>query len=213
MCVNFTVTLTNFDQLELEWISNPQISLWYKEGDITVRLQKLTESTVIRYERQSWKESSYQFPVCNTALLQAARDTQTWRQEEKQREESRNSRMRKEEPVTERLAVRKGGAKWTQRIDQDMIDKLPLTHLSLLFNHWLIGNCGSFWFCRWGLKGSTDALVANVAPTPFVRSSGPCAQLRVQLVVGWGGSGRQHQSFERSHFCLQNINLRPKNRK
>lgn len=80
-------------------------------------------------------------------------------------------------------------------------------YLSLLFGRRLNGDRGRFWFPRRGRKGAAGALVAVVAQ--FVGSSGSWRlQLRVQLAVGRGGRGCQHQRLERCHLRLQDVDLR-----
>lgn len=55
--------------------------------------------------------------------------------------------------------------------------------------------------------GAARALVAAVTPVLVGAPGGGRLQLRVKLAVGRGGRGGQHQSLERRHFCLEDINL------
>lgn len=79
-------------------------------------------------------------------------------------------------------------------------------YLSLLLGRGLNGDGGRFGFPRRGRKGAAGALVAGVAQ--FVGSPGSRGlQLGVQLAVGRGRRGRQHQRLERCHLCLQDVDL------
>lgn len=80
-------------------------------------------------------------------------------------------------------------------------------YLSLLFGRGLNGDRGRFLFPQRGRKSAAGTLVAGVAQ--FVGSPGSRGlQLGVQLAIGRGGRGRQHQRLERCHLCLQDIDLR-----
>lgn len=129
-------------------------------------------------------------------------------------EKGRGVRYRQEEKVRKGLepAERKKKAaqcrRWWKREESRGEKQSSVTCLPLLFSCRLIGNRCRFRFSRWALKGSTGAFVADVARAAFVGSpwSGGL-QLRMQLPVRRGGRRRQHQSFQRGHLRLQDVNL------
>lgn len=83
--------------------------------------------------------------------------------------------------------------------------ELGLANLSLLFGHRLDGHRGRFCSSSWGGNGAAHALVAAVVLVGAPGARG--LQLRVKLAVRRGGRRGQHQSLERRHFSLKDIDL------
>lgn len=83
--------------------------------------------------------------------------------------------------------------------------ELGLAYLSLLLGHGLDGDRGRLCSCSEGWNGAARALVAAVV---LVGAPGAGRlQLRVKLAVRRGGRRGQHQSLQRRHFSLKDIDL------
>lgn len=147
-------------------------------------------------------------------------------EQEQQAESGRDGTNREEEQhIRGRLVLRekrklKDASDWKQewRVETEKCTQLQkhnlrrskAGYLLVLFHHRLDGHWGRFLFSMRGRKGAARALVAGVTPDVFVRSPGSWTlQLWMQLAVWWRRRRCQHQSLERRHLCLQNINLEP----